>query len=529
MTTEVNLYEFLNDLNGTTPVGGLENDDTYFYGCTSGDNSEDAPHGTIFRFNYITNTFETLYTLSFEESSGIVCPLLLNDGVLYGSTLPSGESGGKIFSINVDGTNFQILHIFNGTDGITSGGRLVTDGIFLYGNSPNSRGGNLGTLFSIRIIDGVLVNVFTFSDSVLNGDTPLGGLVLTGFPGVLYGTTVAGGENNLGCIYSIDINEGFFGMQIILYSFQPNESFQPLTRLTTDGIYLYGTSILGGVNNLGTIFSLKLSDNTYNLLHSFTESPGPQTALLITDDTLYGTTVNGTNFLEPTNESTFYSIKKDGTNFTILYTFTGNDAQDPSGNTILIGNKFYGTSQYGGVNNLGTIYSITFTPSCFDSSTYITCLVNGEEKEVLISELNSSSLVKTYKHGYRKIDQIKSSSLVNSDHWYGSMYLLPNKSFKEQTRDLILTGGHSICVDTLSEKESTYQHKYWIKPKIIDDKYLLLASVCDKFVQIKNKNVYKYYNFSLFSENKNQRFGIYANGVLCETPSSNQMNKTNFH
>lgn len=154
--------------------------------------------------------------------------------------------------------------------------------------------------------------------------------------------------------------------------------------------------------------------------------PGPELALVMNGDILYSTSINGsdlfdTNIINPI----FYSIHKDGSNFKIIYRFSNLQGESPSGNIALVGNRFYGTSQFGGVNDLGAIYSLSLSVNCFDSSTNIRCWLNNEEADLPISELNSNSLVKTYCHGYQKIEKIHCVSFRNSKIWYSSMYILP--------------------------------------------------------------------------------------------------------
>ena len=92
----------------------------------------------------------------------------------------------------------------------------------------------------------------------------------------------------------------------------------------------------------------------------------------------------------------------------------------------------------------------------------------------------------------------------------------------EMTKDLILTGGHSILVDNMTDKENTKNMKYF-KNKVhkIDNKILLLAAASDKFKALENNNEYITYNFALENEGDGEaRYGVWANGVLVETPST---------
>ena len=60
-------------------------------------------------------------------------------------------------------------------------------------------------------------------------------------------------------------------------------------------------------------------------------------------------------------------------------------------------------------------------------------------------------------------------------------------------------------------------------PLKIDDKYLLLAAMDDRFQRIEDKELYTYYHIVLENDgDDDQRYGIWANGLLTETISVNQ-------
>ena len=57
----------------------------------------------------------------------------------------------------------------------------------------------------------------------------------------------------------------------------------------------------------------------------------------------------------------------------------------------------------------------------------------------------------------------------------------------------------------------------------IEDKYLLAAAVSKDFQRITDTTQFTYYNFTVANGGDNhKRFGVWANGVLVETPSKNQ-------
>jgi len=161
-------------------------------------------------------------------------------------------------------------------------------------------------------------------------------------------------------------------------------------------------------------------------------------------------------------------------------------------------------------------------PVCFNEGTKILCLNNNLEEEYIpIEYLKKGHLVKSYNHGYRKIDLISHSSMVNNpDVWNFCMYKMKKTEKNGLLEDFIVTGGHSILVDDLAEYKQKNDELFSYETPKIDGKYLLLSSVSKDFEKIENNKTYTYYHFILENnDDDEERFGIWANGILTETPS----------
>jgi hypothetical protein len=178
-----------------------------------------------------------------------------------------------------------------------------------------------------------------------------------------------------------------------------------------------------------------------------------------------------------------------------------------------------------GEDEVDTIYDIQSIsdPSCFNEGTKILGLINNVEEYIPIEHLKKGDLVKSYKHGYRKIDLIGKNPMINNpDRFNECMYKMEKTDENGLIEDLIVTGGHSILVDDLGNYKEKNDELFGGIHKI-DDKYLLLASVSNDFIKLETTNVYTYYHFILENNgNDDERFGIWANGILTETPSKNQ-------
>jgi hypothetical protein len=177
-------------------------------------------------------------------------------------------------------------------------------------------------------------------------------------------------------------------------------------------------------------------------------------------------------------------------------------------------------------------FTATFTadPICFSEGTKILCLTNNlEEKYIPIQDLQVGSVVKTYKKGYRRIYLLGKGYFINNvNKPHACMYVMKKSDDNNLLEDLMVTGGHAILVKDLGEYEEVNKQNYG-ENVMIEDLYLHVASHCPYFEQVKNEKVYPYYHFVVENDGDNDmRYGVYANGILSETPSFNQFMRHEF-
>jgi len=166
---------------------------------------------------------------------------------------------------------------------------------------------------------------------------------------------------------------------------------------------------------------------------------------------------------------------------------------------------------------------------CFNEGTEILVLKDSKEEYVPIETLKRGDLVKTYKQGYRKIELIGKNHMVNNPGYFGQcMYRMKKTESNELTKDLLLTGWHSVLVDDLGDCKE--ENSKYVSGQL-EDKYLLLASVSKDFTKVETNDVFTYYHFCLENDgDDNQRFGVYSNGILSETPSkAHYVHEMNLH
>ena len=272
---------------------------------------------------------------------------------------------------------------------------------------------------------------------------------------------------------------------------------------------LYGISIV--TVTPGGSFNGTFHVNSSNIITDFYENGNPTSIL----DT---TSFNGTD----PNTHTY-----DGTNWGNIY-LTSLGTVRTGGSVYIISSNGSNATTLGSIGN--TPITMTATEgACFNEGTKILCL-NKVEEYIPIENLKKGDIVKSYKHGYRKIDLIGKNYLFNNpDNFSHCMYKMAKTDTNELTEDLIVTGGHSILVDKLGKNKKLNKQLFGGQTLKIDDKYLLLSAASDKFEKVLGNDKYTYYHLVLENNGDDEeRFGIWANGVLTETPSKNFFVQSHF-
>lgn len=162
---------------------------------------------------------------------------------------------------------------------------------------------------------------------------------------------------------------------------------------------------------------------------------------------------------------------------------------------------------------------------CFGENTKILCLKDGKEEYLPITSLRKGDFVKTAKDGYLKIDIIGKSKIYNfgGERIPDRLYLLKKDKYPQLNEDLILTGYHSILVDSLSQSERDETLKLMKRIYITGDKYRLVACLDQRAEPYVKDAFFDVYHFGLENVDYFSNYGIYANGLLVETCSKRFM------
>jgi uncharacterized repeat protein (TIGR03803 family) len=366
------LADFNKSIGGGVGSPLIQGLDGNFYG-TAGD-SGIGDHGAVL----VATSSGTLTDLvSFCKAK--TCPtganpylslLQVSNGDFFGFTLGlsvNGTTNGTLFRVSPAGV-INNLHTFCAstcTDGQLPRANLIqARNGYLYGTT--NAGGtshNAGTIFKMTTA-GTLTTVYDFCalTNCTDGSSPLGfGSLIQATDGNLYGTTRTGGGRGFGTVYQLSPS----GTLKTLYKFcrvggcldgtNPVGLVQGL-----DGDF-YGVTTEGGTHGYGEVFKM----NRYGLLtvvYSFcsqtgcADGIGPTGLFLGSDGNFYGTTANITSNGAVPN--TIFRVTPAGA-YTLLYSTDLDTLSSVLSVMQSTDGNFYGTSNLGGANNLGTFFKIS--------------------------------------------------------------------------------------------------------------------------------------------------------------------------
>ena len=155
---------------------------------------------------------------------------------------------------------------------------------------------------------------------------------------------------------------------------------------------------------------------------------------------------------------------------------------------------------------------------CFKESTKILT----DKGYIKIENLKKGDLIQTLKNGFVPVYQIGISTISNqasSIRIKDQLYLLCSFNYKEIFEDLVLTGSHSILVDTIPDSLINPVKGLLGNIYVTDDKYRLPVCLDPRSIVYKGLGQHNIYNIALENDNYCSNYGIYANGLLVESCS----------
>jgi uncharacterized repeat protein (TIGR03803 family) len=192
---------------------------------------------------------------------------MAGSGTFYGTTIYGGNYGnGTVFKLFWSRGTWKLKIIYSftgGSDGYEPLGRLIRDkNGALYGTTYAGGTYDVGTVFELSRSGGkwteTVLHTFQFDNGSNDGFNPLAGLSWS-TSGNLYGTTPQGGSPGGGTVFELTPGRpGGVWTESILHGFAGNaDGSYPQGGVTLDNNgALYGTTVLGGTDNLGTVWKI---------------------------------------------------------------------------------------------------------------------------------------------------------------------------------------------------------------------------------------------------------------------------------
>jgi uncharacterized repeat protein (TIGR03803 family) len=278
----------------------------------------------------------------------------------------------------------KVLYTFRGgshdgayPNALTADGKGNLYGTTVEGGNPSCASGyGCGTVYELTPVQGgswsqTTIYEFTGGD---DGAGPLTTLALDK-AGNIYGTTYAGGDPTCRCGVVFELSPAPGGWQeSTLYAFTSPYGWGPDGGVIADSNgNLYGTTLDGGADGIGTVFELSLSGDKWNetVLHSFSgakNGDGSAPVATLTFDAsgnLYGTTLGGgdPSCNHGAGCGTVFELTPNGSSWNerVIYSFQGGN----DGNGVLAGvvvdraGNLYGTTAGYSGDGFGTVFELT--------------------------------------------------------------------------------------------------------------------------------------------------------------------------
>lgn len=194
--------------DGARPGLALTLSGSTLFGVTAaGGDAGIGDAGTVYKIN----TDGTGYTVLHEFAGGTedgatpYTPVTVNGTTLFGATYAGGDAGrGAVFKMNVDGTDLTLLHEFAGgaDDGSGPISPMVLKGSTLYGSTQVGGAADWGTLFKVDVDGTNYAVLHEFKGGSEGGDVQ--SLTLNG--NSLFGATIgAFPPSHFGSVFAYDL------------------------------------------------------------------------------------------------------------------------------------------------------------------------------------------------------------------------------------------------------------------------------------------------------------------------------------
>jgi hypothetical protein len=383
-----------------------------------------------------------------------------------------------IYKINLDGSiNNSLWYVDNSPIRLKDPFYIVTNENYLYAsNSAN------GTVSKINLVDGTMNNM-----NWVSGFTSLLGIVI-------YNSYM----------YVADSTTGYIGKIIMSDGSIVNMNWVNV-GIGCTGITIYN-DVMYVANGNGTIVTVNMNNGTI-LNNNWVTGLGNLRGINTKNNYLYVSDI--------TNYSIIQININDGNINNLKYNGLTNNYHD----LLILNNIMYGSNYTGGSIDNINLPDVT----CFKEGTKILT----ENGYVVIEDLKKGDMIKTLNHNYLKIDTIAHSVHNNNSNnkINDKLYRLPKENYPELLEDLVITGGHSILIDKITREQIEATLKIVDSVYMTDGKIRLLACVDKRAKEYEVNGNNTIYHIALENDSDITNYGIYANGLLVESCSKQDIMK----
>jgi uncharacterized repeat protein (TIGR03803 family) len=312
------------------------------------------------------------------------------DGGFFGTTVNGGPDGdGTVFGLKLRGRGYveSVQYAFHGSDGAHPYGSIIQYGKRAgIGTCADGGAYGFGDVFEITpsASGGHAERVlYSFQGGSIDGANPFAGVIVD-TSGDLFGTTLNGGANGAGTAFELKpARRGF--SEKVLYNFNGRNGEFPYAPLIEDASgSLYGTTHAGGAAGLGTVFKLTPNgaDYSQSVLYSFAggqDGANPYAGLEFgPTGPLYGTTQYG----GPSNDGTVFELKPSGSGYAEDLNFAFDRSNGYVPNAAIVRSSARsgaGTTAQGGQYGAGVVFELTPNGSGGHSETVLHAFTGGSD------------------------------------------------------------------------------------------------------------------------------------------------------
>jgi hypothetical protein len=146
---------------------------------------------------------------------------------------------------------------------------------------------------------------------------------------------------------------------------------------------------------------------------------------------------------------------------------------------------------------------------CFAAGSRILCDIGP----VPVEDLKVGMKVKTLKHGYKAVTLLGKSKIHNPS----GTERVRERLYRYPKENLVLTGGHSVLLDTVSGEQMAAIRESFGKIFFTEGKIRLMAKDDPEAELYPVQGTHEIYNFVLEAPTEHMNYGVFANGKLVES------------